>query len=755
MKVADCYRITNQFDRAVTHYQAALANGGMEDIYVFQYGLTLQGLGNYDLAKSVFERLGSLSPTFATRTSQFIEACEFAIQQHDPPRYKVTNEFANTSGSDFGPSFFKNDIVVYSSSRDDIQATNARNAPGALTNGANRLLFSQRDRNGYLERPKMLHSGFGTGINEGPASYTQDGKWAAFTKNNFTEGVRQIPSSGLDLSLYVAQVDANGDWINASPFPHNGAGYSTGYPCFSPDGKALFFASDRPGGYGGFDLYVSYRVGNSWSAPENLGITVNSLGNEITPFYDGASLYFASDFHQGFGGFDIFRAEESNSRWSTLYHGGTGLNSSYDDYGFVFDALRNVGYFVSNRDGGKGNEDLYKIEKETDNVVIKVTDAATGAPIDKATIDFAACGDQSYLTNANGVFNFQMLEDLNCAALVKKEGFMTSTVKITSLGLRQNRTLEVALTNIQNAYQGKTVNAANGYYLDEVKIIATPQGTSSSSSTYSDVSGGYLISLKPNTNYLLRFSKPGFQDVTLNLRTSENDNRILRNIELLPVGTSSIVSTSNDDPNTTTTGTTITAADISSSDPAVTSKAIPGGFAVQVAAWTGSATDISKYESKLSGIGSVYLVQVDGTSKVRLGVFANRNEASEALSKVRGRGYTSAFIVTEKDREVLSKEIPESFSQPVETVSTAASVTDLNGIMVRLAAFSNIQSFDSETVDDLGIVTFIPKGRFTIVLLRGYDTTADANIALRKVKVRGYPDAHLVDVKKGEVKKLN
>ena len=277
----------------------------------------------------------------------------------------------------------------------------------------------------------------------------------AFTKNNFKEGTRQIPSSGLELTLYIASVNENGDWTNATPFQHNGVDFSTGYPCFSPDGKALFFASDRSGGYGGFDLYVSYRVGNSWSAPENLGVTVNSLGNEITPFYDGLSLYFASDFHKGFGGFDIFRAEESNGRWATLYHGGQGLNSSYDDYGFIFDALHSVGYFVSNREGGKGNEDIYRAEKETDNVVIKVMDEATSAPIKDAVIDFVECEEGAYNTNSNGVFNFQMLEDLNCNVYIKKDGYLTETLKLTSMGLRQNRTLEVKLTNYANAYQGQ------------------------------------------------------------------------------------------------------------------------------------------------------------------------------------------------------------------------------------------------------------------------------------------------------------
>ncbi|MEZ4957564.1 MAG: carboxypeptidase regulatory-like domain-containing protein [Saprospiraceae bacterium] len=767
VKIADCYRLTNQLENALPHYQTALANGGIEAIYVFQYGLTLQGLGRYELAKSVFEKLGANDPKFATRGKHFAEACDFAMLPQDPPRYKVTNEYLNKASSDFGPAFFKTDKVVYSSTRTDVSTRNSRNAPTTNTLGANKLLVTQRDRNGFLESPVALHAGFGTATNEGPVSYSKDGKWVAFTKNNFTEGVRQIPSAGLELTLYIAQVNENGDWTNANPFPHNGVGFSTGYPCFSPDGKALFFASDRPGGYGGFDLYVSYQVGNTWSSPENLGVTVNSLGSEITPFYDGLSLYFASDFHKGFGGFDIFRAEESNNRWATLYHGGQGLNSSYDDYGFVFDALNSIGYFVSNRPGGKGLEDIYKAEKETDNVVIKVLDEATSAPIADAIIDFSECDEETYKTNVNGVFNFQMLEDLNCTVYIKKDGYLSEPLKLTSMGLRQSRTLEVKLTNYANAYQGKTVNGSNGYYLDNVKIIANDQKTGDVSTTLSDAQGGYAISLKPNASFLLRFSKPGFQDVTLNVKTTANDNRILRNVDLLPVGTTGKITTTNDPIFVAEPTPPSSASKISTSTNTPTSASTNAGmeakniavsgYSIQVASVKGELSDIRPFQNKLGDLGTVYSVKEDGRSKVRVGIIEDRDDALALQKLVRAKGYDGAFLVSEVNRLIPSKERPaaSSTSAPTSYESEVGSVADLKGTMIRLAAFSNMDYFDKGMVDDLGTLTYVPKGNFTIVLLRGYPTTDDALIALRKVKVRGFPDAHLVEYQNGEMKKLN
>lgn len=766
VKIADSYRLTNQLEKAIPHYQTALANGGVDAIYAFQYGLTLQGLGDYERAKDVFTNLANNDVKYAIRSKQFAEACDFAMGAHDPPRYKVSNEFVNKSSSDFAPTFYKREDVIYASTRSDITVRNSRNAPGGNSLGANKLLKTKRDRNGYLQSPTTLHSGFGTSTNEGPLSYSKDGRMVAFTKNNFTPGVRQVPSAGMELTMYIAQVDANGDWTNATPFRFNGSGFSTGYPCFSPDGNALFFASDRPGGYGGFDIYVSYRAGNSWAAPQNLGETINSLGNEITPFYDGLSMYFASDFHKGFGGFDIFRAEESNGRWSTLFHGGTGLNSSFDDYGFVFDALYSIGYFVSNREGGKGLEDIYRVEKETDNVVIKVMDEATGTPIEGAIIDFIECEEGAYSTNENGVFNFQMLEELNCNVYIKKDGYLTEPLKLTSMGLRQNRTLEVKLTNYTNAYQGQTVNASNGYFLDNVKIIATDQATGGTSSSFSGAQGGYAISLKPSTSYLLRYSKPGFQDVTLPVKTGENDNRALRNIELLPVGIGGRISPSSTEPAVVTTdpkqankpssispnsGNTTSTSNESTTTP----KSLYSGYAVQVAAAKGSFKDITSYKNKLSDLGTVYSVKDGGTMKIRVGIFEDRADAVALQKLIRAKGYSGAFIVSEKDQELpITIQPKRKAEKPATTPATTVSNSPQNGTMIRLATFGNIDYFDKETVDDLGTLTYVKKGNLTVVLLRGYTAMDDAMLALRKAKVRGFPDAHMVDYRDGKITKL-
>jgi hypothetical protein len=125
------------------------------------------------------------------------------------------------------------------------------------------------------------------------------------------------------------------------------------------DGKALYFASNRAGGFGGFDIYVSYLKEGIWTMPVNLGPEVNTAGNEITPFYNNGELYYASDEHPGIGGFDIYRTRVISGHWTDVTNMGNGINSIGDDY---FPAMNSKGeiFITSNRLGGKGGNDIYK-----------------------------------------------------------------------------------------------------------------------------------------------------------------------------------------------------------------------------------------------------------------------------------------------------------------------------------------------------------------------------------------------------------
>ncbi len=356
--LANSLRYLGRQKEALRWYKEIVFAGKDYPGFQFQHALLLKEMGDYKGARKLFLNYAEKNPDDGMH---FAESCTIAIEKKSSPStYEIVQEYVSSDAADYGPAFF-GDGVVYSSSRIDYSEKDKKR------DDLNQLFISNIDFNGNLGNPQVFHQRF-KGFNEGPIAYSPDGKWVAITKNNFIDGIRQLPETGLNLNIFIAEVLPNGEWQKEVFFPFNGTSFSTGYPSFSPDGNSLYFASDRPDGFGGFDLFVCHRSGNTWTTPENLGPTVNTKGSEITPFYNGVDLFFASDWHQGMGGFDVFRASTNGTYWDKIYNLDTQINSSKDDFGFIYDNGRNIGYLVSNRDGGKGKEDIYKVTKNTNYV---------------------------------------------------------------------------------------------------------------------------------------------------------------------------------------------------------------------------------------------------------------------------------------------------------------------------------------------------------------------------------------------------
>jgi tetratricopeptide (TPR) repeat protein/cell division septation protein DedD len=734
VKLADCNWHLNRMDEAKAYYERALQIDRSDAKVFFSYGQTLKAIAQYEQAKFQFQEYAK---TYQLEGNHFAQSCDFALAgQQASGDFEVVPEMINTTSSDFGPSFFM-DQVVFSSSRIDMNRSGAQGVQADWTGSANNQLFIARpdDRSG-LSQPGFLRSELKNIYNEGPVSYSADGKWVAITKNNFVEGTRQIPSSGIELSLHIAEVSQNGDWNNPLPFPHNGPGYSNGFGAFSPDGQALYFASNRPDGFGGFDIFVSYRVGNSWSAPENLGAAVNSVGDEITPFFDGANLYFASNWHTGFGGFDVFKAQRSRNAWGSVTNMGSGINSPRDDYGFIVNPQTNQGYLTSNRVGGKGLEDIYRVQKTMDNIVFTVMNASDRSPISGALIDLSSCGQGRYMTDNNGVFTFRATSGLNCNIEVAKDGYMNSTLSVTTLGPNQSRSFEVLMKKFGDDYFGGIVNVMSGEPVDGALVRAISQSDGSTLEAYSDPRGMYALSLNPGTSYVIRYSKPGYLDVNRTLRSGDGTDR-------------NILSTISITPSTTVMGgqallgaTPPGEIPQAFSEPVVEETVVmEEGFSVQVAAIEmGKSVDLSAYRNKLASLGNIYIHEEGGFQKVRLGPFPSEGEAKKNLAGAKSKGYKSAFMVRQPATTVPAltpKDVPDSYSAPSQVNAPAT-------FKVQLAAYGDMRNFEEYKVQDIGIVEKKSRGKLTVVLLSGYESANMAREALATARNRGFTGAYLV-----------
>lgn len=255
--------------------------------------------------------------------------------------YSVARLDIRPSGEDYAPTLLDSNLVI-TSIRDRVQAI-------AYTNGSDLPLadlYKVRLRDGKPGQPRLMEGTLCTKFNDGPAAFTPGGDTICFTRN--------IPGSKRSsdrLGLFFA-VKQGKEWSEVSAFIHNGVDFSTMCPAFSRDGGSLYFASDRPGGSGGMDLYVSRRGPDGWSVPKNLGPEVNSTSNESFPSIGAfGELYFASDREGGLGKLDLYSCIPAFGEFSMPLALAPPMNSAGNDLGYATYPDGSSGYFSSDRDG--------------------------------------------------------------------------------------------------------------------------------------------------------------------------------------------------------------------------------------------------------------------------------------------------------------------------------------------------------------------------------------------------------------------
>lgn len=198
--------------------------------------------------------------------------------------------------------------------------------------------------------------------NEGTISVTADGKFIFFTACNRVDN-NGIPIGLGSCDIYFSQYN-NGKWSNPVNLdaPINSASWES-QPSISSDGLTIYFASNRPGGFGGSDIYKSEFKNGRFQSPVNLGPEINTSGEEQSPFlhFDNQTLYFSSDGIPGMGNKDIFMSKlGDNGKFGKAENIGYPINTGGEEIGLIVDRLGQYGFMSSNREGGLGGLDIYK-----------------------------------------------------------------------------------------------------------------------------------------------------------------------------------------------------------------------------------------------------------------------------------------------------------------------------------------------------------------------------------------------------------
>ena len=365
IKLADCYRILNEYVKAEMYYQDAVAIGKVPADVYYNYGNVLKSNNKYPEALDEFYTYLEDKPT-DSKAKNAIKSCqEIKYWESKPKEYEVKNiDAINTGRAEFCPTLFNNKLVYVGEKVNDIvdfEQSGTNNQP--FLN-----LYSSEIKNNKFSKSKSFSSAFNTAFHDGPISFSGDGKTAFFTRINYI--VNKKNKNFVNRAKIYISTSSGKKWTKAIPFQYNSDDYSCAHPSVSSDGNTMYFASDMPDGLGGQDIWVTKRNGDTWEKPVNLGIDINTSGDELFPFIrkDGM-LFFSSDGLPGFGDLDVFSAKTLEGRWLLNRNEGLFLNSTADDFGVVF-VTDSTGYFSSNKIGGKGSDDIYSFKYTNKNITV-------------------------------------------------------------------------------------------------------------------------------------------------------------------------------------------------------------------------------------------------------------------------------------------------------------------------------------------------------------------------------------------------
>lgn len=361
IRIADCYKYTQQYQSAEEWYSKLRDTKFMSSSVIQSYAEVLKINGKYDLAKQWFNELSVQKPTLDSICQLHIQSCDSAQKWlSQPTKYSITNiEAINTDCSDISPALYEMGLV-FSSSRDNYLYEIVDEQTGLSFYD---LYYSEENDKGKWIRPRSFSTSINTKYHEISCSFSAQSDTVYYSRSEIDtleSGSEKLTNR---LRIYRSAKTTVG-WSKPEFFVFNDSLASFGQPTISNNGKLFIFASDLPGGYGGVDLYVSFRVDTTWTIPINLGPNVNTSRDEVYPFFhkDG-TLYFSSNGHPGMGGFDIFSIRLIGGKWIGLENLKAPINSSYDDLSMFYSYDKQTGYFSSNRPGGKGREDIYKIRR--------------------------------------------------------------------------------------------------------------------------------------------------------------------------------------------------------------------------------------------------------------------------------------------------------------------------------------------------------------------------------------------------------
>jgi hypothetical protein len=268
--------------------------------------------------------------------------------------YVKKTAFSSDKYDQFSPVYYKSGLVYCSNQFSSL----VQNYSNLQNKGLLKISFVDSVASGW-GKPFLFSDDLSSRLNDGPVTFNSTYDTIYFSRNLIVDGnIKSTAGARNKLGIFYAVSDGK-KWSNITELRFNNDSYNITTPYLSPDGKRLYFASDKPEGYGGSDLYYCTWSGTYWGNPVNLGPVINTPGNEAFPYINqSGELFFSSDSHPGLGGKDIFFSKNTINGWVEPVRLNAPINSQFDDFGFISEDM-DEGFFSSDRDG---SVDIYSFK---------------------------------------------------------------------------------------------------------------------------------------------------------------------------------------------------------------------------------------------------------------------------------------------------------------------------------------------------------------------------------------------------------
>lgn len=481
--IANCYLMINNVAAAqewLSRYNTFYIYSATE---MLNYANALKASGDYNEAMKQYLKFQEIFPSKADNLANWLISCVDGKKWTKKPlNYEIENvEKLNSENSDYGLFPYKNGYLY---TTDRMHSNKSEEIFGWTGNPYLKIYsVSNIDENNVADNPDMvnkINSSFHNG--SGVYDYQNDVLYYTITKMKKKKNLQSDndPTSWNEketaehyvnrMEIYSAKL-VNDKWEEITPFKYNNSDYySVGHPALSPDGNVLYFASSMPGGYGSSDIYYCLRLPDgTWDKPQNAGEIINTEGKEAFPIIDqNGTLYYSSDGQPGMGGLDIFEANGSEDSWSVPENLKAPINSPKDDFSPFFNKSGLSGYLSSNRDGGKGEDDIYYFSKGLiiiGRTYAKIYDNSL-IPLENVDVSMTNLNNndvKAIISDNNGMF----IERANCSNSFEfsahKRGYFMQSKYLETVCKTGNDTIYVDLV-LDQILENKSYVINNIYY---------------------------------------------------------------------------------------------------------------------------------------------------------------------------------------------------------------------------------------------------------------------------------------------------